>query len=158
MLILNPWHFKKLSRNFQTTYERHLPNIFPTPSRYLSQKSRHLSVILPTPDNSRQLPYSIPQKAVVYNISVIRRVRGARAYNQIKGLSYLGIFAYLPCTLVYFYLSIISNLQSWDCNTCKSKYLHNCIHTSYILFFLHNCIHTSLYTCILACSYNCILV
>ena len=53
------------------------------------------------------------------------------------------------CTLVYFYpllyiiISILSYLQSWYFNICKSLYLHNCIHTSYKLSFLRNYItHT----------------
>ena len=60
--------------------------------------------------------------------------------------------------LFFMNISIISYLQSWYFNTCKSIYLHNCIHTSYIPLFLHNFIHTYIYACILACSYNCILV
>ena len=71
-----PKTFKQLSNTFQT-YARHLPDIFHTPFR-------HLSVNLPTAPDSFHTP---TQKAIVYKISAIRLVRGARAYTQrIKGL------------------------------------------------------------------------
>ena len=67
-------------------YLRHLPIIFKTPSRYISQT--FYTRFSHPPDSSRQIPY--PKRLFFYKISVICRVRGARAhYQKIKGLSYL---------------------------------------------------------------------
>ena len=55
--------------------------------------------------------------------------------------------------LLYMNISILSDLQSWNFNICKSTYLHNCINTSYIPLFLDNC----MYTFQLACLNICIL-
>ena len=74
-----PETFKQLMKDTFQTYSRHLPDISHTTLGTNQSSSQQVQTA------------SIHQKAVVYNISVIRRVRGARAYVQrIKGLSYLG--------------------------------------------------------------------
>ena len=94
-----PKTFKQLKNTFQT-YARHLLDIFHTPFR-------HLSVILPTAPDSFHTA-SIPHKAIVYKMSIIRWVGGGRAYNQrIKGLSYLGTKS---CHI----LALLARLQDFE--------------------------------------------
>ena len=67
--------FKQLKDTFQTC-ARHLLDIFHTPFR-------HLSVILLTAQDNF---HTLTQKSIVYKISAICRVRGARAYTWFKVL------------------------------------------------------------------------